>query len=162
MLVLGVDPGSSITGFGLVENISGQLKYCYDEQLKLPIKADVGKKLALLYDRTAELLDKYRPEQLAVEGIFYGSNVKSMLVLGQARGAVMVAAAKHGLKIFEYPPTTVKQTVTGYGRATKDQIQHMVKLLLKVEQVSGEHAADALAVAICHHQQVRLQGWQHS
>ncbi len=158
-MVLGVDPGSSITGFGLVEQHAGRLDYCHDEQLKLPAKAEMGKKLALLYDRTAELLDKFKPDILAVEGIFYGSNVKSMLVLGQARGAVIVAAARYGLDIQEYPPATVKQTVAGYGKATKDQIQHMVKLLLNIKKVSGEHAADALAVAICHHHQSRLRGW---
>ena len=162
MLVLGVDPGSSVTGYGLVENISGQLNYCHDEQLKLPPKADVGEKLALLYDHTTELLTKYKPDQLAVEGIFYGSNVKSMLVLGQARGAVMVAGAKFDLSIHEYPPTLVKQAVVGYGKATKEQVQHMVKLLLKVQTITGEHAADALAIAICHHHQARLQGWQRS
>ncbi len=162
MLVLGVDPGSSVTGYGLVENISGQLSYCHDEQLKLPTKADVGVKLALLYDHTEKLLTKYKPDQLAVEGIFYGSNVKSMLVLGQARGAVMVAGAKFNLSIHEYPPALVKQAVVGYGKATKEQIQHMVKLLLKIQIITGEHAADALAVAICHHHQARLQGWQQS
>ncbi len=160
MLVLGVDPGSTVTGFGLVEQKSGKLIYRHDEQLKLPARADVGRKLALLYDQTAALLEEYQPEQVAFEGIFYGSNVKSMLVLGQARGAVMVAAARYGLEIFEYPPATVKQTVAGYGKAGKDQIEHMVKKLLKVEKVTGEHAADALAVAICHHHQNRLQGWR--
>lgn len=160
MLVLGVDPGSAVTGFALVESVSGKLNYRHDEQLKLPAKADVGKKLALLYDRTVELLEEFKPEQFAVEGIFYGCNVKSMLVLGQARGAVMVAAGRHGLKIYEYPPATVKQTVAGVGNATKEQIQHMVKLLLNVKEVTGEHSADALAVAICHHHQARLQEWQ--
>ena len=162
MLVLGVDPGSSFTGYGLVECITGQLSYCHDEQLKLPAKADVGVKLALLYDHTTELLKQYKPDQLAVEGVFYGCNVKSMLVLGQARGAVMVAGAKFGLTIYEYPPASVKQAVVGYGKAGKEQIQHMVKLLLKVPVIAGEHAADALAVAICHHHQARLQGWQQS
>ena len=162
MLVLGVDPGSSFTGYGLVESIAGQLSYCHDEQLKLPAKADVGVKLALLYDHTTELLKKYKPDQLAVEGVFYGCNVKSMLVLGQARGAVMVAGAKFGLTIYEYPPASVKQAVAGYGKAGKEQIQHMVKLLLKVPVIAGEHAADALAVAICHHHQACLQGWQRS
>ena len=162
MLVLGVDPGSVVTGFGLVEKVDGQLRYCHDEQLKLPVKADVGVKLALLYDHTEELLLKYKPDQLAVEGIFYGSNVKSMLVLGQARGAVMVAGAKFNLTIYEYPPASVKQAVVGYGKASKEQVQHMVKLLLKVPTIAGEHAADALAVAICHHHQARLQEWKRS
>ena len=162
MLVLGVDPGSSFTGYGLVESVSGQLRFCHDEQLKLPVKADVGVKLALLYDHTVDLLVKYKPDQLAVEGIFYGSNVKSMLVLGQARGAVMVAGAKFGLTIYEYPPASVKQAVVGYGKAGKEQIQHMVKLLLKIPTIAGEHAADALAVAICHHHQARLRGWQQT
>ncbi len=162
MLVLGVDPGSSVTGFGLVQNIAGQLSYCHDEQLKLPAKADAGTKLALLYDHTTELLQKYKPDQLAVEGVFYGVNVKSMLVLGQARGAVLVAGAKFGLSINEYPPALVKQAVVGYGKATKDQVEHMVKLLLKVSTITGEHAADALAIAICHHHQSRLQEWQRT
>ena len=162
MLVLGVDPGNSVTGFGFVESAAGQLGYCHDEQLKLPAKADVGEKLALLFDHTSELLLKYKPDQLAVEGIFYGCNVKSMLVLGQARGAVMVAGAKFNLTIHEYPPALVKQAVVGYGKATKEQIQHMVKLLLKIPTLAGEHAADALAVAICHHHQARLQDWQRS
>ncbi len=160
MLVLGVDPGSSFTGYGLVESITGQLGYCHDEQLKLPAKADVGVKLALLYDHTTELLRKYKPDQLAVEGVFYGCNVKSMLVLGQARGAVMVAGAKFGLTIYEYPPASVKQAVAGYGKAGKEQIQHMVKLLLKIPTIAGEHSADALAVALCHHHQARMPGWQ--
>ena len=160
MLVLGVDPGSSVTGYGLVDNPSGELIYCHDEELKLPKKADVAEKLALLFDYTVDLLEKYKPDQLAVEGIFYGVNAKSMLVLGQARGAVMVAGAKFGLSIDEYPPALVKQSVVGYGKAAKDQVQHMVKLLLKRKQLAGEHAADALAVAICHHHQSRLQGWQ--
>ncbi|MBN2808478.1 MAG: crossover junction endodeoxyribonuclease RuvC [Deltaproteobacteria bacterium] len=160
MLVLGVDPGSAVTGYGLVENVAGQLRYRHDEQLKLPAKADPGAKLALLFDHTTALLQQYKPDQLAVEGVFYGVNVKSMLTLGQARGAVMVAGAKFGISMNEYPPALVKQAVVGYGKATKDQIQHMVKLLLKVPEISGEHAADALAIAICHHHQVRLQGWQ--
>ena len=162
MLVLGVDPGSAFTGFGFVESVAGKLKYCHDEQLKLPAKADVGEKLALLFDHTSELLVKYKPDELAVEGIFYGCNVKSMLVLGQARGSVMVAGAKFNLAIHEYPPALVKQAVVGYGKASKEQVQHMVKLLLKIPTLAGEHAADALAVAICHHHQARLQDWQRS
>ncbi|NPA25405.1 MAG: crossover junction endodeoxyribonuclease RuvC [Deltaproteobacteria bacterium] len=158
MLVLGVDPGSSVTGFGFVEMKNGQLEYRHDEQLRLPSRADAGSRLARLFDHTSELLHKYRPELLAVEGIFYGGNAKSMLVLGQARGAVLVAAAKFALAIHEYPPAQVKQAVVGYGRASKEQIQHMVKLLLKQEKLAGEHAADALAIAICHLHSTSLQG----
>jgi crossover junction endodeoxyribonuclease RuvC len=152
MLVLGVDPGSTVTGYGLVEMAAGTLKYRHDEQFKLPARADAAARLALLFDHTVGLLEKYRPDEFAVEGVFYGKNVKSMLVLGQARGAVMVAVARYGLAVHEYPPSSVKQAVTGYGKASKEQIQQMVKLLLKHEALAGEHAADALAVAICHHQ----------
>ncbi len=151
MLVLGVDPGSTVTGYGLVEMVAGKLGYCHDEQFKLPARADIATKLTLLFDHTTGLLEKYRPDQFAVEGVFYGSNVKSMLVLGEARGAVMVAVARFGLAVNEYPPSQVKQAVVGYGRAGKEQVQHMVKLLLKQDRLAGEHAADALAVAICHH-----------
>ena len=116
-------------------------------------------KLAALYDHTKSLIDTYRPDCLAVEGVFYGRNVKSMLVLGQARGAVLVAAARNALKIFEYQPSTVKQAVTGYGKADKSQVEKMVELLLRPDNLAGEHAADALAVAICHlHNGVQLKG----
>ncbi len=157
MLVLGVDPGSKMTGFGLVALKNGRLEYCHDEQLRLPSRADAGAKLALLFDHTSGLLRDYRPELLAVEGIFYGGNAKSMLVLGQARGAVLVAAAKFGLAIHEYPPSQVKQAVVGYGKASKEQVQHMVKLLLRRQSLAGEHAADALAIAVCHLHSSALQ-----
>jgi len=157
MLVLGVDPGSMVTGYGLVEINAGRLVYCHDEQFRLPPRADVADKLARLYDHTADLLEKYQPDQFAVEGVFYGVNAKSMLVLGQARGAVMVAAARFGLALHEYPPSSVKQAVVGYGKASKEQVQQMVKMLLKQKTLAGEHAADALAVAICHHHQAAFQ-----
>jgi crossover junction endodeoxyribonuclease RuvC len=150
MRVLGVDPGSRTTGFGLVEMRAGRLFHLHDEELKLSAREAPGRRLARLFEHTGELITDYAPEQVAVEGVFYGSNVKSMLVLGEARGAVMVAAARLELPIYEYPPAQVKQAIVGYGRATKEQIQHMVKLLLQRNEVAGEHAADALAIAICH------------
>ncbi|HDS17019.1 MAG TPA: crossover junction endodeoxyribonuclease RuvC [Proteobacteria bacterium] len=157
MLVLGVDPGSMVTGYGLVERKAGCYNCLYHEELNLPVRADVGAKLALIFDHTTQLLHEFRPEMVAVEGVFFGSNVKSMLVLGQARGAVMVASAKADKAIYEYAPALVKQAVTGCGRAGKEQVQQMVKILLRLDQICGEHAADALAVALCHLQQIQYR-----
>jgi crossover junction endodeoxyribonuclease RuvC len=156
MTVLGVDPGSEVTGFGLVTHDGRELVYRHHSQLRLCGLPSLGSKLARLYDCTMELIDTYAPEVCAVEGIFHGRNVRSMVVLGQARGAVMTAAANRGLEIVEYSPATVKQAVVGYGRAAKEQVQTMVGMLLRQSEPAGEHAADALAVAICHHHQHRL------
>ncbi|MBN2232579.1 MAG: crossover junction endodeoxyribonuclease RuvC [Deltaproteobacteria bacterium] len=156
LTVLGVDPGSAVTGFGVVAHDGRDLVHRHHSQLRLSALPSLGEKLARLYDCTMELIDMYSPGVCAVEGIFHGRNVRSMVVLGQARGAVMVAAANRGLEIVEYPPATVKQAVVGYGRAAKEQVQRMVGMILGRLETVDEHAADALAVAICHHHQHRL------
>ncbi|MBW1645474.1 MAG: crossover junction endodeoxyribonuclease RuvC [Deltaproteobacteria bacterium] len=162
MLILGIDPGSSTTGFGLVDGRGTDLRYVHHAEVKVAAGKTLAGKLACLYQATLDLLDEYQPEMAAVEGIFYGRNVRSMLVLGQARGAALVAVANRGLEIAEYPPTVVKQSVVGYGRAAKEQVQQMVKVLLNRRRIGGEHAADALAVAICHHQHRQLRSWQQA
>ncbi len=160
MLILGIDPGSATTGYGLVAGEGSRLRHVHHAEVRVAAAKTLSQKLARLYESTLALLDEYRPEAVAVEGIFYGRNVRSMMVLGQARGAALVAAANRGLEIAEYSPTLVKQSVVGYGRAAKEQVQEMVKVLLSQRRLSGEHAADALAVAICHHQHRQLQNWK--
>ncbi|MEA3241353.1 MAG: crossover junction endodeoxyribonuclease RuvC [Pseudomonadota bacterium] len=160
MLILGIDPGSTSTGFGLVRSDGSDLLHVHHSQVSLSSKKNTSQKLSRLYYATMEIMDEYHPDLVAVEGIFYGPNVKSMIVLGQARGAAMVAVANCGREIAEYPPTVVKQAVVGYGKATKEQVQQMVSVILNLQQVSGEHAADALAVAICHHHHQLLSGWE--
>jgi len=160
MLILGIDPGSGSTGFGLVRSDGSDLLHVHHSQVTLSAKKTTSQKLSRLYYATMEIMDEYHPDLVAVEGIFYGPNVKSMIVLGQARGATMVAVANCGLEISEYPPTVVKQAVVGYGKATKDQVQQMVSVLLNIRQITGEHAADALAVAICHHHHQLLRDWE--
>ncbi|MBN2333591.1 MAG: crossover junction endodeoxyribonuclease RuvC [Deltaproteobacteria bacterium] len=155
MLVLGIDPGSSSTGFGLVANAGIDLQLVHHSQLSLPSSLTLSQKLARLYAATLELINQHQPDLMAVEGIFFGRNIKSMIILGQARGAAMVAAANCSLEIFEYPPAVVKQTVVGYGKADKSQVLQMVSVILNNRSIRGEHAADALAVAICHHQHHR-------
>ena len=160
MLILGIDPGSSSTGFGLVRNDGRNLVHIHHAQVSLAAKKTTSQKLARLYAATMEILREFQPELAAVEGIFYGHNVKSMIVLGQARGAAMVAVANYGLEIAEYPPSVVKQAVVGYGKATKTQVQQMVAVVLNQPKIAGEHAADALAVAICHHHHQQLRRWE--
>lgn len=160
MLILGIDPGSSVTGFGLVRSDGGDLLHVHHSQVSLSSKKTTSQKLSRLYSATMEIVNEYHPDLAAVEGIFYGPNVKSMIVLGQARGAAMVAMANAALEISEYPPTVVKQAVVGYGKATKEQVQQMVAVILNLRMVNGEHAADALAVAICHHHHQQLLRWE--
>ncbi len=160
MLILGIDPGSRSTGFGLVQNDGRNLVHVHHTQVSLPAKKTTSQKLARLYAATMEILREFGPELAAVEGIFYGHSVKSMIGLGQARGAAMVAVANYGLEITEYPPSVVKQAVVGYGKATKAQVQQMVGVVLNHPEIIGEHAADALAVAICHHHHQQLRRWE--
>lgn len=160
MVILGIDPGSSSTGFGLVKSDGGDLLHVHHSQVSLSSKKSTSQKLSRLYAATMDIIQAYHPDLAAVEGIFYGHNVKSMIVLGQARGAAMVAVANAGLEISEYPPAVVKQAVVGYGKATKDQVQQMVAVILNQRKVAGEHAADALAVAICHCHHLQLLNWE--
>jgi len=160
MLILGVDPGSASTGFGLVRSDGSDLLHVHHSQVSLSSKKTTSQKLSRLYSATMEIINEYCPDLAAVEGIFYGPNVKSMIVLGQARGAAMVAMANCGLDVAEYPPTVVKQAVVGYGKATKEQVQKMVAVILNQQPITGEHAADALAVAICHHHHQQLLSWE--
>ncbi|MDR2826556.1 MAG: crossover junction endodeoxyribonuclease RuvC [Candidatus Adiutrix intracellularis] len=156
-LILGVDPGGRHTGFGLIQVGPGETlllvaQGCFSPDQTWPYP----RRLAYIYYGLDELILNYRPGAVAVEGLFVGQNIRSVLSLAQVRGVVLLAAAKGGAKVFEYAPRLVKNTVVGYGQAEKKQVARMVTELLHLTEVLAADAADALAVAICHAAQMRL------
>jgi crossover junction endodeoxyribonuclease RuvC len=152
MRVLGIDCGGSYTGYGVVEmNSRGRLVCLTYGAIKLSPRETLARRLSQIYDGLGVLIVEHRPDEVAIEGIFYALNVKSALQLGQVRGVAMLAAAAAGLEVAEYSPLTIKSSVVGYGRAEKQQVQHMVTRLLSLaESPEPMDASDALAIAICH------------
>lgn len=148
MHVLGVDPGTVRAGWGVVEGGAARLRYVGGGTLRAT--GALADRLARLFDGVAALLDTFRPAAIALEKTFVGPNVQSAFRLGEARGAVLVAAARAGVPVWEYSPAEIKVAVTGHGAATKPQVQGMVARLLGMEAVVGPDEADALAAAICH------------
>jgi len=152
MRVLGIDCGGAYTGYGVVEMHSGGGLVCLTcGAIKLSPRDPLARRLSRIYDELGGLITEHRPDEVAIEGIFYALNVKSALKLGQVRGVAMLAAATAGLEVAEYSPLTIKSSVVGYGRAEKQQVQHMVTRLLGLaEAPEPMDASDALAIAICH------------
>jgi crossover junction endodeoxyribonuclease RuvC len=152
MRVLGIDCGGAYTGYGVVEMSSGGRLLCLAYgAIKLSPREPLARRLSRIYDGLGALIVDHRPNEVAIEGIFYALNVKSALQLGQVRGVAMLAAAAAGLEVAEYSPLTIKSSVVGYGRAEKQQVQHMVARLLSLTQAPEPmDASDALAIAICH------------
>lgn len=151
MLVLGIDPGTAITGYGLVDEVGSQLVAVEYGVIRTPANSPLPERLASIYQALQDTLKQHRPTQIALEELFFSSNTRSALAVGQARGVCMLAGAHAGIPIFEYTPLQVKLAIAGYGRATKSQIQAMVRLLLNLDAIpSPDDAADALALAICH------------
>ena len=152
MRVLGIDCGTEYTGFGVVELcLDGTLICLTCGAVKLSPREPLPSRLATIFERLGEIIHEHRPDNVAIEGIFYALNVKSALKLGQVRGVAMLAASTAGLEVIEYAPLTIKSAVVGYGRAEKQQVQHMVTRLLNLSEIpEPPDAADALAIAICH------------
>ncbi len=152
MRVLGIDCGTEYTGFGVVELQSRGKLFCLDcGAIKLSPREPLPLRLNRIYERLNQLIAEHRPDQVAIEDVFYAVNVKSALKLGQVRGVAMLAAAMAGLEVAEYAPLSIKSAVVGYGKAEKQQVQHMVTRLLELaEPPEPSDAADALAIAICH------------
>lgn len=148
-LILGIDPGSRKTGFGVINNINGRCEYVASGVIRLKNDA-LPERLKVIFRSVCEVIEEYCPQQVAIEQVFMAKNASSALTLGQARGAAIVAAVSHDLEVAEYEAKKVKQSVVGNGGADKTQVQHMVKQLLKLSGVPQEDAADALAVALCH------------
>jgi crossover junction endodeoxyribonuclease RuvC len=157
MRVLGIDPGTAITGYGVVEEKAGELKAVAFGVIRTPAKQPLPTRLQAIYRGVRNLVKEWKPSSAAVEELFFSSNVRTAMSVGQARGVTLLALTDAGLSIAEYTPLTVKQAVTGYGNADKAQIQEMVRLLLGLAEVpTPDDAADALAVAICHLHSARL------
>lgn len=151
MVILGIDPGTAITGYGIISHQGNHLKKIGVGVIRTSPQQDMSLRLKVIYDEMHSLIAKYQPEVIAVEELFFNKNVRTALAVGQARGVIMLAAANSGLDIVEYTPLQVKQAVVGYGRAEKHQIQEMVRMLLCLPEIpKPDDAADALAVAICH------------
>lgn len=151
MRVLGIDPGSETLGWGIVEGDGLKYKAVEFGVVRSNPRHAFSKRLANIYAGVAAVVDEFRPDVLSIEEAFYAANVAVALKLGQVRGVVLLLGEQRGLRIEEYAPRLIKQTVVGYGNAEKHQVQEMVKILLRLRSVPTPHdAADALAIAICH------------
>jgi crossover junction endodeoxyribonuclease RuvC len=151
MVVLGIDPGTANTGYGVVARHGGRLVALDGGVIETAAGRDPGARLAEIHARVGALLDEHGPDALAVEDLYFGTNARSAFAVGQARGVVLLAAGQRGLPCHSYTPQQIKGAVCGSGRAGKTQVQRMVQALLALEQLPRpDHAADALAVAICH------------
>jgi crossover junction endodeoxyribonuclease RuvC len=150
VIVLGIDPGTALTGFGVVEREGSRLRAIEYGTVETHAGTSDGERLVAIHRGVAELIERHRPALVAVERIFFSRNVQTAFSVGQARGVVLLAAAEAELPIYEYTPNEVKIAVTGYGRATKEQVQRMVRTVLGLASIPApDDAADALAVAIC-------------
>ena len=149
-VMLGIDPGLAITGFGFVEQVAGTLKPITWGAITTPANTPLGERLATVYADLTSLIQRYQPTHMAVESLFFNTNVRTAFLVGQARGVVLLAGQQAGLSVADYTPLQVKQGVTGYGSADKKQVQYMVKNLLGLSEIpKPDDVADALAVAVC-------------
>ena len=149
MRVLGIDPGSRITGYGIVDLHGNKIRYVASGTVTSSSSAPMADRLQVIHAGLVEVIQRYQPTVAAIETIFAAKNVQSSLKLGQARGVLLLAVAQSGLSATEFAPTRVKKAVVGVGRADKGQVQQMVKILLGLPKVASQDASDALAVAIC-------------
>src|ERR671939_1858988 len=159
MKVLGIDPGSETTGWGVVDGDARRYKLVEFGTVKASARERFAARLLKISDGVERLIEKFSPEVCAVEEAFFAVNAKTALKLGQVRGVVLLAAERAGVEIAEYAPRLIKQTVVGYGAAEKHQVQEMVRVLLRLKETPQPHdAADALALAICHLHHAALAG----
>jgi crossover junction endodeoxyribonuclease RuvC len=150
-VVLGIDPGTAILGYGAVAVEGDALEALTFGAVLTPASLPLPARLLLLFDGLTCVVEQTHPTEVAVEQLFFARNVQSALAVGHARGIALLVAAQRGLSVSEYTPLQVKQAVAGYGRATKEQVQHMVRIMLALSEVpQPDDAADALAIAICH------------
>lgn len=156
MRILGIDPGSSVTGYGVVERGAAGVTHCAHGTLRFSASRPHPERLAAIYDHIRQWIDETQPEVAAIEKIFVSANPRSALILGQARGAALAALSGAGVPIVEYTPQQLKSAVTGRGSAAKREVQAMVRRLLALERTPAADAADALALAICQAQAGRI------
>ncbi len=151
MLILGIDPGLAAVGYGLIEKKGNKYKCCDYSVIRTEASSTNIYRLEKIYNNLNDIIKEYNPDCMAVEELFFNKNVKTAIMVGQARGVILLAGSQAGLKVYEYTPLQVKQAVVGYGRARKEQVQQMVKALLNLQEIPRpDDSADALAVSICH------------
>lgn len=151
MIILGIDPGTAIMGYGLIEQKGNRLSPLAYSCWRTPAHTPLAERLLLLYNQISPFLKENRPDHIAVEELFFNRNTTTAIAVGQARGIVLLAGAQQGIPVYEYTPLQVKQAVVGYGKAEKIQVQQMVKSLLVLDKIpKPDDTADALALAICH------------
>jgi len=151
MRIIGIDPGYAIVGFGVIEYNSAKFNVIDYGAVTTPADMDFNSRLLEIYNDICYILDKFRPDYLAIERLYFTSNQKTAIDVAQARGIVLLAARQRNIDIFEYTPLQVKQSVTGYGKAIKKQVQEMTTRILKLPEIpKPDDTADALAIAICH------------
>jgi len=157
MIIMGIDPGFAITGYGIVEYIGNKFSVVDYGAITTEASMPLPQRLLLLSNRLEELIKMYKPEAISIEELFFNKNIKTALTVGHGRGVAVLAAARSGVDVFEYTPLQVKQAVVGYGRAEKSQIQQMVKAILNLPAIpKPDDVADALAVAVCHAHSFRV------
>ncbi|HIK58115.1 MAG TPA: crossover junction endodeoxyribonuclease RuvC [Nitrospinaceae bacterium] len=158
MRVMGIDPGSNCTGFGIVEEVKSDLHAVYWSSIRSLPKHAFPERLKRIYDELILAMEKFQPDVVSVEDLFYSTNVKTVIKLAQTRGVTLLAAINSGIELAEYSPLEIKQSVAGYGRADKNQVRDMVSTLLRLkEKPEPFDASDALAAAICHIHNAGLQ-----
>ncbi|MBN1487125.1 MAG: crossover junction endodeoxyribonuclease RuvC [Anaerolineae bacterium] len=159
MRVLGIDPGTAITGYAIVDEEGGNLALIAIGAITTPAKAPLPERLQKIYRELAVITTAHRPEASAVEKLFFSRNTRTAMAVGHARGVTLLALADAGLSIAEYTPMQIKQAVTGYGNAGKRQVQEMVRMLLNLHEIpKPDDAADAAAVAICYLHRAKMEG----
>jgi crossover junction endodeoxyribonuclease RuvC len=159
MIVLGIDPGTANTGYGVVARRGGRLAALDGGVIETASGLSLERRLAIIFARVEELIDEHEPVAVALEELYFGANARSAMAVGQARGVVMLAAGRRGIACAGYTPQQIKGAVCGTGRADKQQVQRMVQAVLALaEPPTPDHAADALAVAICHANQAPFAG----
>ncbi len=151
MRVIGIDPGLGVTGYGILDRNSTGIAIHHYGIIRPPQKKSLSERLDYLFGAAMKLIHEHQPDVLSIEDTFYGKNIKTALLLGQARGVLMLAGSQSDIPCFEYAPRKVKQSVVGNGAATKEQVQFMVKSILKLKELPQPlDASDALAIALCH------------
>ncbi len=159
MRVLGIDPGTAITGYAVVEETGSALQLITIGVVRTPAKTPLPQRLQQIYAGVREVVVSYQPERAAVEELFFSRNARTAMAVGHARGVTLLALVDAGLPIAEYTPMQIKQAVTGYGNADKHQVQEMVRMLLQLDAAPRpDDAADAAAVAICHLHRMKMEG----
>ncbi len=150
MRTLGIDPGSRVTGYGIVEQQGDRIVRVDHGEIRMKNGEPFTRCLSRIFDELTDVIDRTKPDAVALEDIFFGKNVKSLIKQGHVRGVALLAASRCGLPVHEYSPLEVKKAVVGYGRAEKQQVQMMIRTILCLSKTLSEDASDALAVAICH------------